>query len=303
MTTWVAWLNFTSLLTPPSNPDSQMHRVLVTGASGLIGGLVVKHLGHKYNMSALNRRPVEGVPCTRADIADLEAILPAFEGVDMVVHMANYLDDMNDWEQHLAAGIIGTRNVFEAARLGGVKRVVYGSTGDTQTGYEYDEDLPYGALAAGKYDQAPKEWPMINYRDPVRPKNLYGTCKVFGEALGSQYADLYELSVLCIRLGAVLPEDRPLTRRQLVSYLSHADCISVVDKCLELPLTHRYDIFRATSHSRYRWMDFEHTREVLGWEPQSTADDFEVDDAGGWHQVLPDYVERRKLKQRRDADS
>ena len=109
-------------------------KILVTGASGLIGGLIVEHLAGKYEFTALNRRPVDGIPCTQADISDLDAILPAFEGVDMVVHMANYIDDVFDWEKHLSAGIIGTRNVFEAARIHGVGRVVYGSTGDTQTG-------------------------------------------------------------------------------------------------------------------------------------------------------------------------
>ena len=92
-------------------------KILVTGASGLIGGLIVKHLAGKYDFTALNRRPVEGVPCTQADISDLDAILPAFEGVDMVVHMANYIDDVFDWDKHLTAGIIGTRNVYEAARI------------------------------------------------------------------------------------------------------------------------------------------------------------------------------------------
>ena len=280
-----------------------MSKVLVTGASGLIGGLVVSHLASKYELSALNRRPLEDIPCTQADIGDLEAIMPAFQGIDMVVHLANYLDDMTSWEKHLNAGIVGTRNVYEAARLSGVTRVVYGSTGDTQTGYEYDPELPYGALAAGKYDQVPDRWPMITYQDPVRPKSLYGACKVFGEALGSLYADVCNMSVICIRLGAVLSEDRPQTRRQFASYLSHADCVSVIDKCLELPLSHTFDLFRTTSNSRYRWMDLEHTREVLGWEPTANVDDFEVDDPGGWHQVIPDYVERTELVNRRDLDS
>ena len=36
-------------------------KVLITGANGLIGGLVLKGLGDKYEFSALNRRPVEGI--------------------------------------------------------------------------------------------------------------------------------------------------------------------------------------------------------------------------------------------------
>ena len=65
-------------------------RVLVTGASGLIGQILLRNLGPKYSFSALNRRPVQGIPCTQADIADLDAIRPAFEGIDTVVHLAGY---------------------------------------------------------------------------------------------------------------------------------------------------------------------------------------------------------------------
>ena len=57
-------------------------KVLITGASGLIGGLVLNNLSEKYDFSALNRRKVEGVPHRQADIASLDEILPAFNGID-----------------------------------------------------------------------------------------------------------------------------------------------------------------------------------------------------------------------------
>ena len=58
-----------------------MTNVLITGMSGLIGGLLKDHLNSLggYNLSALNRSEVEGVQNFRADISDLEAIKPAFE--------------------------------------------------------------------------------------------------------------------------------------------------------------------------------------------------------------------------------
>ena len=72
-------------------------KVLVTGASGLLGGLTVKHLKDKYDFSALNRSKTadmdDSIPWTQADIADFDAMAPAFEGIDMVVHMANYTGD------------------------------------------------------------------------------------------------------------------------------------------------------------------------------------------------------------------
>ena len=63
-------------------------KVLITGASGLIGGLVLDGLSDKYEFSGLSRRPVGGIPHTAASITDAEAIKPAFEGIDTVLHLA-----------------------------------------------------------------------------------------------------------------------------------------------------------------------------------------------------------------------
>ncbi len=282
--------------------SSTKPKVLVTGASGLLGGLAVKHLQHKYEFSALNRSRTadsahtksppldDSIPWTQADISDFEAMRPAFEGVDMVVHMANYTADVESWEGHLNAGIIGTRNVYEAARLNGVKRIVFGSTGDTMTGWETDP--PYGYLAAGKYDKAKWGWPMVDQSWPVRPNSLYGSCKVFCESLGRFYSDKFDISVLVIRLGAVLEPDAPFLRRHYCGWLGQKDYVSMVDKCLGAPMSIRYDIFDAISNNRYKWRSTSHASEVLGWEPQQSVDDHEIDDQGGWHQVQSFHGEK-----------
>ena len=98
-------------------------RVLITGMSGLIGGLLKDHLQEVggYELTALNRRVVKGVPTVQGDIADLEAIRPAFEGQEVVVHLAAYLGSQ-DWEGQHSANVLGTYNVFEAAREAGVGR-------------------------------------------------------------------------------------------------------------------------------------------------------------------------------------
>ena len=57
-------------------------RILVTGMSGLIGGMVGRSLAKKNYVRALNRQDVEGVDCVQADISDLDAIRPAFEGIE-----------------------------------------------------------------------------------------------------------------------------------------------------------------------------------------------------------------------------
>ena len=67
-----------------------MKKVLITGMSGLVGGILRDHLQSRFELSALNRRNVPGVPCHTADIGDLDAIQSAFEGIDAVVHMAAF---------------------------------------------------------------------------------------------------------------------------------------------------------------------------------------------------------------------
>lgn len=104
--------------------------VLVTGMSGLIGSAVRRRMSDRYDLRALNRRAIEGVPTHRADIGDLAAIAPAFAGIDVVVHLAAAVGDP-PFEPVLATNVIGTYNVFEAARRAGVRRVVYASSGAT----------------------------------------------------------------------------------------------------------------------------------------------------------------------------
>ena len=243
--------------------------VLVTGLSGLIGGAVLKHLGGTYAFRGLNRRAVPGVPCHRADIADLEAIQPAFAGADAVVHLAASVGNTASFDEILRANVVGTYNVFEAARRAGVKRVVYASSGATVSGYE--RDLPYRALAAGRYDEAPA-CTMLTHETPVRPSGLYGVSKVWGEALARHYADAHGMSMLCLRIGRVTQEDRPLSPREYSVWCSQRDIVRMIELCLQAPDTLRFDVFFVVSDNAWGYRDLEHARTVLGFRPLDSAD-------------------------------
>ena len=140
-------------------------RVLVTGLSGLIGRALRKQVDGRYDLRALNRSAVEGLPCHRADIADLGAIKPAFAGVETVVHLAAQVGNPA-WEAVLRHNITGTYNVFEAAREAGVKRVVFASSGAVVSGIEADK--PYSDLVAGRYEGL-QSWPILTHLSPLRP--------------------------------------------------------------------------------------------------------------------------------------
>ena len=251
---------------------TERRRVLVTGMSGLIGGIAGRRLAEHHEVSALNRQAVAGFPTTQASITDLDAIRPAFDGIDTVVHMAAYLGP--DPEQHFAVNVTGTYNVFEAAREAGVKRVVFGSSGATQSAYEQDANIR--AMVLGRPDEAPDPRPLISHLDPVRPTAVYGAAKVFGEALGRQYVEAHGMSVLCIRLGRVRQEDRPATVEEASRYLSHRDTAQIVEKCVDAPDEVRFDIFFGVSDNFSRFRDIEHAREVIGYEPEDGIPEWPV---------------------------
>ena len=249
-----------------------MKRVLITGMSGRIGGILRRHLESlgEYELTALNRRPVEGVRCFQADMADLEAIRPAFEGQDAVVHLAAYLGSP-DWEGQLRGNVIGVYNVYEASRLAGVKRVVFGSSGAVARGF--DRMAPYDAIVAGRYDEVPEDFPKITH-EMTWPQGIYGAAKLWGEALGRHFSDAFGISVLCVRIGMVNDANRAEGADQVWRYLSHRDIAQMLHKCIEAPDDLKYDVFFATSDNKRGYRDLEHPREVLGYSPQDSAEDF-----------------------------
>jgi nucleoside-diphosphate-sugar epimerase len=247
-------------------------KILVTGMSGLIGGAVRRQLEGKYELSALNRSAVAGVRTFRADIADFEAIRPAFTGQDVVIHLAAKAGSNYSWEDIQQANLVGTYNVFEAARQAGVKRVVYASSGATISGWE--QEFPYNALVEGRYDEAPESWRMLTYESPTRPNGIYGASKVWGEALARHFTDTTNLSIICLRIGQVNREDRPFQPRHFSIWCSQRDIAQMIEKCVTAPETVRYDIFYVVSNNKWGYRDISHAREVVGYEPQDAAENY-----------------------------
>jgi len=250
---------------------SERMRVLVTGLSGLIGQAVQRHLDPAtYELRSLSRRAVGGVESFRADIADLNAIQPAFDGVHTVVHLAAQVGQPT-FESLLPANVVGVYNVFEAARRAGVKRVIFASSGATVSGWEKDE--PYRSLVAGRYDGL-RDWPMMTADTPLRPSGLYGATKVWGEALARVYADAHGMSMICLRVGRVIEEDRPRDARERSVWCSRRDIARMIERCLAAPLSVAFETFFVTSKNRWSYRDLDHARAVVGFEPVDAAEDF-----------------------------
>jgi len=238
--------------------------ILITGMSGLIGGIVGRHLasrGHKVR--ALNRKPVEGFECVLADITDLEAIRPAFDGIDTVVHLAAYLG--SDDQSQLDINIGGTYNVFKAAGEAGVQRVVFGSSGAVLMAAEKYE--PLKSMIEARLDDIPSPRPVMMHTDPPWPERMYGVAKVAGEAMARLFSENHE-SAIVARIGRVRPEDRPANVREAAVHFSHRDVAQFFEKCVEAPESVKWDVFYGVSDNFTRFRDISHSEEVIGYAPQ-----------------------------------
>jgi len=165
----------------------------------------------------------------------------------MVVHLAGQPLEA-PWEEILSANIVTTYNVFEAARLAGVRRFVFGSS--------------HHVVGFHRRDR------VVGTEAPVRPDTRYAVSKVFGEALGRLYADKHGLSVVCQRIGVARP--RPPHERALWTWQSEGDYVRFTRCCLAAPDIHFLVVYGVSRNTRRLW---DTAAERIGYEPRDDAED------------------------------
>ena len=227
--------------------------ILLTGAAGAAAGMLRPLMRADYRLRLFDREPVpdlsEGEEAITGDLADLQSVTEAVEGVDGIVHLGAYSVE-GPWDAILSSNIVGTYNIFEAARRADVKRVVFASSNH----------------AVGFYRREHK----IGVDVTVRPDSRYGLSKCFGEALGSLYADKYGAEVLCIRIGNV--EHKPLDVRRLAIWISPRDLYQLIRIGLEHPAL-SYEIVYGMSDNARAWWDNTNALR-LGYTPQDRSEDY-----------------------------
>lgn len=259
-----------------------MKTLLITGAEGNIGSGLRRNLADRYALRSLTREPVDGLDSVAGDIAELDAILPAFDGVDAVVHLAASATVDAEWKDVLHNNIEGLYNVFEASRLKGVKQVVFASSNHAVGGYEADGAPTMYRRSSGV---------MVGIAAALRPDSLYGVSKAFGEALGRYFVEKFGLQVYCLRIGSVLADDDPRSeaitkgagpfwlppmspedrlRRYAATWLSHADLACLVDACLRAEGID-FGIYYGVSDNPYRFWTLDNAKAELGYWPRDAA--------------------------------
>jgi uronate dehydrogenase len=230
-----------------------MKTVLITGAAGDVGTHLRRELAGTYRIRASDLRDLKekfkGQQFMRADISDFKAALRITKGVDAIIHLGGYSVE-GPWEGILSANIIGCYNLFEAARRNGVKRILFPTSNHAVGFYRRDQ--------------------TIDHRVYIKPDSRYGVSKVFGEALGSLYADKYGMEVFCMRIGNVNP--RPIDKRRLSIWFSPRDLAQLVTIGIEHPAI-RFEIVYGISGNTRAWYDNANAFR-LGYRPQDDSESF-----------------------------
>lgn len=231
--------------------DSSQRRVVVTGAAGAIGSLIVGRLADKWQIHATDLRPGAGIE--ELDVTNPDRCRAIFEDTDAVVHLAGNPNPEAEWAQLRGANVEGAYTVAAAARDRGVPRLVLASS-----------------------LQAVSAYPDTRQRraeDPARAANLYGATKAWAEALGSWLAATSQTSVVALRIGYFSdqpPAGEEATTRNLSAWLSPDDCTRLVQAGVETDLT-GFAVVNGISANRYRVAELGVAEQRIGYEPADDA--------------------------------
>ncbi len=168
-------------------------KYVVTGGAGFIGSTLVRTLlsqadaevevidnlltGYEHNLEDVRHH----IQLHRLDIRDGEAIAAAIRGADTVYHLAaipSVPRSIDDPVPSHEINIDGTFNVFRAAALGGVRRLVYAAS----------------SSAYGDSEMLPKVETMM-----PRPKSPYAVQKLVGEQYASVFHSCFGLETVSLR--------------------------------------------------------------------------------------------------------
>ena len=137
-----------------------MKKILITGGAGLVGSILIEGLKNNFEIRILDQKAVEGIDSRVGDISNLESILPAFENIDTVVHLAGDRRVYGDWNSILNNNITGIYNIYEAARINGVERIVFASSQHATGGF-YDVE-PWSFINNGEYEKLPDNYKPLD---------------------------------------------------------------------------------------------------------------------------------------------
>ncbi|AZS49654.1 NAD(P)-dependent oxidoreductase [Entomomonas moraniae] len=229
----------------------QFKRLLITGAAGALGTVLRNNLRDYADILRLSDINAMGKAApheeiVQCDLADFDAVLSMVKDVDMIIHFGG-IPVESDFHSIVHSNIVGSHNIYEAARKQGVKRVIYASSNH----------------AIGFY----KSTEVIDTEAMHRPDSFYGLSKCFVEDLGSYYYDKFKIESVNIRIGSCYAE--PTDRRMLATWLSFDDLTQLIVKSLTTPRVGFAVIYGASNNDQQYWDNSKAS--FLGYAPKDNA--------------------------------
>jgi nucleoside-diphosphate-sugar epimerase len=205
-------------------------RVLITGGSGYYGSLLMrKCLERGFSCRVFDLNDAEDRPASvefvAGDIRDAAAIADACKGVDILYHNVAQVPLARDRHLFHTVNVDGTRNMLEAARISGVKKVVYTSS-----------SAVFGV---------PKKNP-VNEETVPQPGEAYGRAKLEGERLCHEFTEK-GVDVSIIRPRTILGHGRLGIFQILFEWIRQGSNVPVLGKGENIyQFVHADDLAEAT---------------------------------------------------------
>ena len=241
-----------------------MTRLLVTGAAGEIGQVILPYLESNYHLRGYDRFFAPGYhESVIGDICDFDTVSASMVDMDAVIHLAYPASgDFNSWDSVLHIGLDGTYQVFKAAVENRIRKIVYASTLKTDNYFDNKKDF----FSAGHLPS---------------PMDLYAGGKFMAESLARTFTTLNDgLDIICLRIGTI--RNLPLitdhrTHHDHLSWCHPQDLAELIIQSIQTPKL-GFQIFFGVSRNGTRMWDLETARRLIGYEPTHHADDYFVSD-------------------------
>ena len=234
-------------------------RVLLIGANGMLGPHVVKALGniHQLRLTDINDAPETVHEYVQLDVANLDAVTKAAEGMDAIVNLSVLRTDR---KIAFDVNARGCYNVMAAAIKNGIERVV--NTG------------PHFTIAGPSYEDFDFD---INSEIPPRSgTGLYAHTKSLGQEICRVFAANHDLVVITLLFYHFLEPDKfipgsPTSNTGFVPFsVTWEDAARVFAPALDIPLGNlptRSEIFNILCDLPHGQFTNEKAKRILGWIP------------------------------------
>jgi len=227
-------------------------KILITGAAGSLGNKLFNILSKKYFITGTdikhNNKNFKNLKFILCDLKNYKKVLKITKKIYAIIHFGS-IPVEDTFKNILNNNILATYNIFEAARINKVKKIIFASSNHVVGFYNRKKNLDEKCMQ--------------------RPDTNYGLSKCFGENIARLYADKFNVKGFCIRIGSCL--DRPTDRRHLSTWISPNDLAQLVD--IGISKKYHYEIVYGISNNSRSWWKNKAAFK-LGYKPKDNAEKY-----------------------------